>query len=344
MSQLIQGVIWRTEYHRSRSHEDVEGIWKEVEELTVKGYLLVPDSSIEGYIDATVELAGVREPHHIVRYAPRYEQDLPHILDHKAGHVPRFYRAPQEWQMLPKITDEHRERVRYELGDYLLKLARKGMPPEGMEELLKVRHGVRFARSPTRRSICALSAGSMGITMAFGQCRDGCLGDRQRRTPGGFTAWSIRRSVYGGFVEICPVELLDPTESNSALDIQQVFGESRRVDFSWLLKLDSFAENQYVELDPQYTKHPIAKGIENRFGLSHSFEYLRPRKNAQVAWADTAGNPFAVMEQSNNTKICYLNTCCHSCMSTIAISSPLEASQEFAILQHNVLDWLLQDS
>lgn len=133
-------MVCRTEYHGSRSHEDVERIRKEVEELTGKGYLLVPDSSIEEYIDATIELARTNEPHHTVRYAPRYQEDLPHILGYEAGHVLRFYRAPEEWQMFPKITDEHRERVRYELGDYLLKLARKGMPPEGMDDLLKVWH------------------------------------------------------------------------------------------------------------------------------------------------------------------------------------------------------------
>lgn len=156
-----------------------------------------------------------------------------------------------------------------------------------------------------------------------------------------FLAWSMHRGLYPELVATCPVELLDPTESGSSLDAKQILGEFRRGDFRWSLEFDSFAEDWYVELDAQKTDHPFTDGIEGRLGLSHSFEYLRLRPNAVLAWADTAGNPFVVTKESDAAKICYVNTCCHSCMSPIAVSSPLEVSIEFAVLMRNVLDWLL---
>lgn len=159
-----------------------------------------------------------------------------------------------------------------------------------------------------------------------------------------FLAWSIHRKLYDSLTDICPVALIDPRETMPRfVEPKQIVGDSRRGDFRWLLKVESFAEDQYVEYDPLEAKGGIADDVKGRFGLSHSFEYLTPRNGSEVLWADTSGNPFIVALQSQAGKICYVNTCCHACMSPIAISSPLEASQEFGIVQRNVIKWLLKD-
>jgi hypothetical protein len=159
-----------------------------------------------------------------------------------------------------------------------------------------------------------------------------------------FLAWSMHRGLYPELITECPVELLDPAEPGSSVDTRQILGDFRRGDFRWLLEFDSFAEDWYVEFDTQKTDHPLTDGIGGRFGLSHSFEYLRSRPGATLALADTAGNPFVVTKESHAAKACYVNTCCHSCMSPIAVSSPLEVSSEFAALMRNVLLWLLDHS
>ncbi len=159
-----------------------------------------------------------------------------------------------------------------------------------------------------------------------------------------FLAWSMRQGLYRSLTGICPVELINLQAATPvAFDPMQILGEFRRGDFRWLLKFDAFAEDQYVEYEPQDCKNSFAEGIDSRFGLSHSFEYLRPREGADAFWADTAGNPFVVAMQSDTGRTCYVNTCCHVCMSPIAVTSPLEASKEFGILQRNVLRWLLAE-
>ena len=118
-------------------------------------------------------------------------------------------------------------------------------------------------------------------------------------------------------------------------------GNYRRGDFSFLLAYDLFAEDHYAELDITDGIRPFIDGIKTKFGLSHSFEYLKAVNGAIVGWKDTTGNPIVVFNESGKGKICYLNTCCHACLSTIPVSSPLEASMEAAILTRNVIQWLL---
>ena len=157
-----------------------------------------------------------------------------------------------------------------------------------------------------------------------------------------FLAWSVYRGLYPSLKEILPVELQDPSTISKDLSIDRVAGSYRRGDFGWLLEFDSFAEDQYIELDPSGGILPFTNGIESRFGLSHSFEYLCASPRAQIAWKDTTGNPMVVTSDCGTGKVCYLNTCCHSCMSTVAISSPMEASAEAGILLKNIMQWLLE--
>jgi len=156
-----------------------------------------------------------------------------------------------------------------------------------------------------------------------------------------FLAWSINRGLYSQLEKIIPVELQDPTTSPFGFTVDMVAGSYRHGDFRWLLAFDSFAEDQYVEFDPAEGHLPFCEGINSRFGISHSFEYLTVRKTAELVWADTTGNPLIVINHSEGKKVCYLNTCGHSCMNLIPISSPLEVTPQFGVLVRNVLEWLL---
>ena len=139
---------------------------------------------------------------------------------------------------------------------------------------------------------------------------------------------------------IVPVRLVDPS-AGEELSLERVAGEFRKGDFRWLLAFDSFAEDQYIELEPRNVITPFANGIDARFGISHSFEYLRLTEHARLVWADTSGNPVVVIQDHGPGRVCYLNTCCHSCMSVVPVTSPLEANQPFRLLFKNILAWLL---
>lgn len=156
-----------------------------------------------------------------------------------------------------------------------------------------------------------------------------------------FLAWSINRGLYTDLDKIIPVALQDTTRAGSGLTVQRVAGSYRHGDFRWFLAFDSFAEDQYVEFDPAEAQPAFCEGINSRFGISHSFEYLTVRKPGEVVWADTTGNPLIVIRDSDGKKVCYLNTCGHSCMNLIPISSPLEVTRQFGSLVRNVLKWLL---
>jgi hypothetical protein len=155
-----------------------------------------------------------------------------------------------------------------------------------------------------------------------------------------FVAWSMRRGAYSALGPLVPVRLVDPS-SGEALSLQRIAGEFRRGDFRWLLAFDSFAEDHYVELDPGEAIAPFGHGIATRFGVSHSFEYLSLTEHGRCAWADTSGNPVVIIQDHGPGRVCYLNTCCHSCMTVVPVSSPLEASRPFAFLLRNVLTWLI---
>lgn len=155
-----------------------------------------------------------------------------------------------------------------------------------------------------------------------------------------FMAWSMRQGAYSLLDQIVPVRLVDPSRGEQ-ISAQRVTGEFRRGDFRGLLASDSFAEDQYVELDPSDGIDPFARGIERRFGISHSFEYLSLAAGARNAWADTTGNPIVAVNAASRGRICYLNTCCHSCMTTVPMTSPIKASTQFAVMVRNIIGWLL---
>jgi hypothetical protein len=156
-----------------------------------------------------------------------------------------------------------------------------------------------------------------------------------------FIAWSMSRKLYAEFKDLCPVELIDPTIAETALEEEKFLGAFRRGDFRWLASFDSFAEDRYVEFDPSHGRPPFSDEVQTTFGLSHTFESLSPCRGANVTWSDTSGNPLLVTKKTDSSRVCYVNSCCHACMSIVPVSSPLEVSPEFAISMRNVLIWLL---
>lgn len=154
-----------------------------------------------------------------------------------------------------------------------------------------------------------------------------------------FLAWCLKRGINAGLRDVIPVELLDPREAKES-DVSPRVGDYRKGDFRWLLAFDSFAEDRYMELTADGNDDEFAKDISDKFGLSHSFEFLRPLRGARVRFKDTAGNPLVVTREDSHGKVCYLNTCCHSCLSDVPVSSPLSSSTDFAVLLRNVLIWL----
>jgi hypothetical protein len=156
-----------------------------------------------------------------------------------------------------------------------------------------------------------------------------------------FFGWSFNRGLYSSLRKIIPVRLQDPAKASSDFTVKRVAGAYRHGDFRWLLAFDSFAEDQYAEFDPAHGQQPFISGIESLFGLSHSFEYLTTNDESKIVWKDTSGNPFVVVNESGNGKVCYLNTCGHSCMALIPVSSPLEVAPQFGRLITNIITWLL---
>ena len=175
------------------------------------------------------------------------------------------------------------------------------------------------------------------LSAEIAQCRDSGAGILWFP----FLAWSIDRDLNQNLQSYCPVELVDTREVSADTLMRQILSEFRRGDFRDLLVADSFAEDRYTEIDPDDARAPFSTDIKSRFGVSHSFEFLRAKADAEVVWADTSGNPLLVARDSGQGRVAYLNSCCHVCMSSTPVVSPLESSVEFATLVSNTCAWLL---
>lgn len=158
-----------------------------------------------------------------------------------------------------------------------------------------------------------------------------------------FLAWSMKRKLYSALSPVVPVEVIEPSGSLTDREDEMFLGEYRKGDFRWLLAADTFAEDRYMELDPSKGSKGFTAGIDGKFGFSHSFEFLQSVEGAEVELADTTGNPFVITKKLQRSRICYINSCCHCCMSTVPVVSPLETSESFAILMRNSLAWLLKE-
>ena len=160
-----------------------------------------------------------------------------------------------------------------------------------------------------------------------------------------FTAWSQRAGLLLQLTGITPVSLMEAGGVTQEVYQKRFPGEFRKGDFSSdLLLWDSFVEDRYMELDPATAEPGWATGIERSFGLPHSFEVLQEKPGATVAWRDSTGNPFIVTMETETGRVCYVNSCCHSCVSVNRVPSPLEVSDEFGLALLNAFRWLLDGS
>jgi|HubBroStandDraft_2_1064218.scaffolds.fasta_scaffold62093_2 hypothetical protein len=159
-----------------------------------------------------------------------------------------------------------------------------------------------------------------------------------------FVAWSIANGRLANLANITPVKLDDNPIPEATSSRNRTLAET----FFAIVKSElSFEEDEYREFDLQSVQGQIRAGSKGRFGISHSFEHLKPSKGATiVALRDTLNNPFLVYSTNKNAKIAYLNTCCHTCLSpqtSTAIPSPLTYSHEFRGVMSDLLAWLLSD-
>lgn len=160
-----------------------------------------------------------------------------------------------------------------------------------------------------------------------------------------FLAWAMERGMYSELDEVCPVRLLEPKKALHQYGPSLLMSDYRKGDFSrliWLLNSESFTEDRYVEYDPKEAVALFSTGIESRFGVSHSIEFIEGVNGSQAAWADATGNPLLVTRVSGKSRSAYINSCCHACLSTVPISSPISASPDFATFTSNVLTWLMK--
>lgn len=157
-----------------------------------------------------------------------------------------------------------------------------------------------------------------------------------------FVAWMIQQGALNRISSMVPVRLSIDQASGETFTRTRLLAERRAGDFRWLLAEGTFEEDEYREYDPIDGLSEFIKGVASRFGMSHSFEHLEAIADARVAWADTSGNPLLVVADIDGTRVAYLNSCCHSCLSSRPIPSPLRSSPAFGILLDNAVRWLVE--
>jgi hypothetical protein len=156
-----------------------------------------------------------------------------------------------------------------------------------------------------------------------------------------FVAWMLQRGALERLANFVPVRLTRDTCRDDSFSRTRLFGEPRKGDFRWMLAEVGFEEDEYREYDPATGHGQFTKGLRSRFGLSHSFEYLEALPGSKVALADTSDNPLLVIHVIDDTRVAYINSCCHSCLTSVPIPSPTRTSADFRTLMVNALEWLL---
>jgi hypothetical protein len=163
-----------------------------------------------------------------------------------------------------------------------------------------------------------------------------------------FVAWSVAQGALTRLARLVPVRLSsNPNSSASSARNRSLTALFKDRLFMELPSEFAFEEDEYREYDPKDLRHEGDTWAGSRFGISHTFEHLDLRANAEISWKDTQDNPFLVRSIVNGSKVVYFNTCCHSCLEpeiSRAVQSPLVHSPEFRKLAISVLKWLLQPS
>jgi hypothetical protein len=165
-----------------------------------------------------------------------------------------------------------------------------------------------------------------------------------------FSAWLIDRAQMSALSQAIPVRLAPPRLSRGhsmrarALSSDRTRTNMNEGDFRALLAETTFEEDEYVECKPKDQALPFDMSDIELFGLSHSYEHLIASPVATHILQDINQNPFLITGYFDNAKVAYLNSCCHSCMTSTAIPSPLSTIPQLRQLVERLLVWLIKSA
>ena len=153
-----------------------------------------------------------------------------------------------------------------------------------------------------------------------------------------FFAYCINKGHYKKIEKLIPVSITPQERADTNKRSTFRFG-----DFSFLLYTELFAEDQYAEIILNGEYSDIIPSYKNPLPLKHTFEYLTPKAQCKVVLKDQSGNPFLVVTNAGKSKVAYINTCTHSCLAALPISSPIEANSEMNNIFNDIFIWLLRE-
>lgn len=151
-----------------------------------------------------------------------------------------------------------------------------------------------------------------------------------------FFAYCINKGHYKQIGDLMPVSINPPDAKSESRLSNFRFG-----DFRFLLYTDLFAEDQYTEIVQNGNCSDILPNFSGVVPLKHTFEYLVAKPKCRVLLKDLSENPFLIVNEKGASKIAYFNTCTHSCLTSLPISSPIEASPNMNTVFNDILNWLL---
>lgn len=152
-----------------------------------------------------------------------------------------------------------------------------------------------------------------------------------------FFAWALHQGAYSSLSSLLPVKLVDNFLA------EKLWFKSSRIfsagDINWL-NPEAFIENQFVEIDVK-GEHTLLYGLEGKFGITHSFEFLDVKKDAKCILRDDLGTPFLILNESYSSPIVYINSCTHNCLTRTPILSPFEVSDMYQKIIVKSVMWCL---
>jgi hypothetical protein len=160
-----------------------------------------------------------------------------------------------------------------------------------------------------------------------------------------FVAWSVALGALRRLAGYVPVRLTANPMLSTSSARNRALAALFKDRFMELPPEFGFEEDAYREYDLENLRNGTEMPVPGRFGISHTFELLDPRLNAELSLNDTQGNPVLVRTTVDGARVAYLNSCCHSCLEpgiSRAVQSPLTHSQEFRSLIISALEWLLE--
>jgi Restriction endonuclease len=162
-----------------------------------------------------------------------------------------------------------------------------------------------------------------------------------------FSAWLIERAHMRALSHAIPVRLAPSSLSRGhsmrarALSSDRALSNMNEGDFRNLLAETTFEEDEYIECKPNDHSLPFDISDIELFGISHSYEHLIASPLVTHVLQDRNQNPFVVTGYFEGAKVAYINSCCHSCMTSTAVPSPLSIAPQFQQLVERLLLWLV---